>query len=937
MSVSFTRRDVGYTLISRFEEGLRDFVALRLPFLFSNYQDGFPTGILTKALDRAGEQRPDNLRDLLEYTDFPDLKEIVCYKNAFARYFPPDTINTADFSIHMDRLYELRCKIAHIRNYFTSLDLDSLIDSVRLIALHLESPGEDIRDFLMSLEKDPGSVVAALPATFVTEETSASAVPNNVPTPDYEYEGGFVGRDDDIRAVTKLLDKSLHKVVTISGAGGVGKTALALRTLQKLLERQTSPFDGIVWLSAKETKLSYLGIEDIEPTVKTYEELLDTIAEVMGFDTVSDSLAAKQAHVETIFELHNCILIAIDNLETVTDESVRNFILEPHAKIKILITSRKGLGQVERRYELKQLKEKEAIYLFRQIAKDKGLDGLVRLDDATIKTYVSRISYYPLAIKWVLGQVAIGKDIHHVIESIDERTNDISHFCFEQIYSELSHPAKRIVCALSLFDEPPSPGVLSFVVNVNQEDFEDGVQELILVSLVIPEQYKNEQNEIASRYSLLSLTRGYVRKQLDNESLVKRNLEERLRTVEITVEEAERAQKQYRFALSNMGATTEEEKVAAMLAQTAFQKYQGGRYLEAGEDYRRACKIAPRFASLYRNWAVMESQEGHIVEADTLLEKASKLKPDDPQVWLTWGNIKRKSDKVRDALDKYQKAYALAPDDVVVLNALGQARTRLGEYEKADGLFRAAIEKEGKDASKRHLIINWCSLADNLARWAETLDKDRRRDEAEAKYIEALGYCQRAVDLDVTDTKSLDLLRHILINAGYFYRPSDPDKAVSFFRKAMVPNPQRFREIQDTVVAGIAAAKILFRNGKLQEAKEVYTTKLRRLVSRLRNRPKVQDRAEFFWEELYNVRAFVNGVILRMHPDRGFCVIKKNDGSGETYLGHVKSFYPKLESLKGLEVGMEVWFVPKEMLTEEGLKKQATYIKVAGSEADEND
>jgi hypothetical protein len=242
---------------------------------------------------------------------------------------------------------------------------------------------------------------------------------------------------------------------------------------------------------------------------------------------------------------------------------------------------------------------------------------------------------------------------------------------------------------------------------------------------------------------------------------------------------------------------------------------------------------------------------------------------------------------------------------------------------------------EGQDTSKRHLIINWCSLADNLARWAEVLDRDRKKDEAEAKHLEALLYCQRAVELDVTDLKSVASLRHILISAGYFYKATDPNKAESFFMKAMVRNPQRFREIVDTVVAGVEAAKILFRSGKVQEAKEVYTPTLRRLVSRLRGRPKVQDRAEFFWEELYNARAFVGGVIVRTEPERGFCVFKRHDGGGEKYLGHVTGFYPPRESLKGLEVGLEVRFVPKEMLTDDGLKKQATFIQVSASEADE--
>ena len=451
----------------------------------------------------------------------------------------------------------------------------------------------------------------------------------------------------------------------------------------------------------------------------------------MEFGAPNDSVEQKEADVETIFEYFNCILIVIDNLETITDERIINFILDAHLKTKFLITSRKGLGQVERRYELRQLKEKDAIYLFRQIVRDKNMESLQKLDDEIIKSYVKKVSCYPLAIKWLIGQVAIGKDINLVIDSINEDTSDISRFCFDQIYSNLSYKAKKILCALSCFDDFPSGGVLKYVVDMKQTDFEDGIQELILVSLVIPEQFKNSQNEIASRFVLLSLTRGYVRQQLDNDPLLKRDIEERLHTVHLTIEEADRAKNQYRFSLSNLGATTEEEKVAAMIAHTAFQKYQLGRYEEAVEDYRRACEIAPRFSSLYRNWAVMESQERHAVEADKLMEKATQLNPNDAQTWLTWGNMKRKGDKVKEALEFYQKAHRLSPNDYVILNALGQAKGRLGEYAEADKLFRLALQKESTGSQRKHEIINYSSIADNLRRWAEADISDRNLQEAE--------------------------------------------------------------------------------------------------------------------------------------------------------------------------------------------------------------
>jgi tetratricopeptide (TPR) repeat protein/GTPase SAR1 family protein len=931
--MNLIRRDVGYTIVSRFEEAFRQFLTDKLPIHFMNFEKGIPSGIVEKVKKRISQNGSDEADDFLENTDFSDLPEIICFNGMYNIYFPDVKISQSEFQSLMVDLYELRCKIAHVRQYFTSIDLDKLSEISKLIAPNLGVFGQEFLTFMQELNENPEKVVIPTPVEFLCDSDPILAtIPNNVPTPDYEFEGGFVGRDDDIRRVLNLLDGDLHRVITISGAGGVGKTALALQIVYKYLKKGNySPFDGIIWLSAKETKLSYLGIEDIEPTIKSYEQLLDTIMGVMGFEQLDNAIEEKETDVKTLFDLHNCILIVIDNLETIRDESIINFILDAHPKTKILITSRTGLGQVERRYELKQLKEKEALSLFRFISRDKRLDSLLVLDDDTIKGYIRKVACFPLAIKWVIGQVAIGKDINSVVSSISETTSDISRFCFEQIYNDLSLFAKKLLCTLSMFDEPPSSGILDYVLNIPHQDFEDSIRELILVSLVIPEQYKTEQNEIASRYALLSLTRGDVRQQLDKDPILKRDILERLQTVQTVVEEAERAKKQYRFSLFNLGATTEEEKIAAMIAQTAFQKYQTGRYAYAVEDYKHAIKIAPRFASIYRNWAVMESQEGHSVEADQLMKKATELSPNDPQIWLTWGNIKRKEDKVKDALSKYEYAYKLSPEDGVVLNSLGQAKARLGEYEEADRLFRLAIQKKAPGDTVRHKIINLSSLADNLTSWADSLETGRDYKTAQEKLKEALDMCNQVIELDKSDTKSQDIFRHTLISLAFLYRRMGEDTlAISCFRQAIVNKPvrlMRYREAKDTATAALHAAKILYKTGETEQAKEIFSPDLRHIREPLRSHPKLQDEFVSFWNELYNTPSAIKGKIIRVDTNRRFVIIESLASPGLTFLGYINNFETQPDQISLSMLDKAVSFVSTETNTTSGIRKEAKAIK----------
>jgi len=917
----FNRRDIGYFVISRFEEAFRSFLSDKLQVFFGNYLDGIADDIVRRTKDRTEKTDWDNLSDFLEDIDFPDLKQIVCKKGMFPKYFPNIDVSKDKFQLYMDELYNLRCKIAHIRNYFTSLDLDKLFELTGIIASHFENYSEDFKKTINILKEHPEDVVIPIPPDFICDDFETIGILNNIPIPDYEYEGGFVGRTEDIKKIISLI--RARQVVTISGAGGVGKTALALRIIQELSNKEPDLFDGIIWMSAKEARLSYLGIEDIEPTIKDYEELLYIIAEVMGFGDIRKPILEREEDVKTIFELCDCILIVIDNLETISDERIINFVLDAHPKIKILITSRKGLGQVERRYNLKQLKEKEAIYLFRQVARDKNLDSLARLDDNTISSYVKKVACYPLAIKWIIGHAAIGEDINIVIKSIDETKSDISLFCFEQIFNSLSNDAKKIICALSVFDDPPAAGVLKYVVELPQDNFVDGIRDLILVSLIIPESYETEKHEIISQYSLLSLTRGYVRQQLDKDTILKRDIEERLRTVQSTIEEATRAKKGYRFTLANLGATTEAEKIAAVIALTAWQKYQAGNYLDAVEEYKRAISIAPGFSALYRNWAVVESQEYHHKETDDLMAEAAKLNPSDPLIWLTWGNIKRKGDRIQEAEKYYNKAYKLSPNDPVILNSLGQAKCRLGEHAEADKLFRGALQKKVSGSSIRHEIINYSSIADNLRRWAEALIKDRNYEEAEKKLFEAHKNITKVVELNKRDTKSQDLMRRILINLGFFYKGAgDSQKALKYFTDAFVDNAWSYKQKRDKIISAFQIIKIYFKEGNLDMANKYITNDLFKMLKS----PDLKKELYVYKKLIEKKRDFQKGKIINVDPIRGYTIIESLSTPRNTYLGHISCFLKNLDLSSVNIIGNIVGFTREESETKGKSKKLAKNI-----------
>ena len=925
------RRDAGYTIVSRFEESFRQFVIEKIGNISINFFDLIPNGVIKKANERGNTTEWPDLNDFFNNIDLIDLKEIVLYKNNF-NDFTDNKIDKSDFILYFDEIYQLRCKIAHIKGFFTSIDLDKLIELTKIFS--------DIthdQDFILLLKEiysNPSSVIIKIPIDFIHDFISDSGIIHNLPTPDYEYEGGFVGRDEDRKKIIGLLKSEKFPVVTITGAGGVGKTSLALKVIQDLTERSDNKiFDSIVWLSAKENRLSPLGIEDIEPTLKSYEELLDTLIQLFGFSSelICSSIESKEELTKNIISLNDRMLVVIDNLETITDERIINFIIEAPGNVKFLVTSRKGIGEVERRHVLKELKLKEAIYLFRQLSKDKQLDYLVKLGDELIGKYVSKVSYYPLAIKWVIGQVARGKDINKVIESIHNDESDISKFCFEQIYNSLPESCKRILFTLSLMSDTPTSSILQHITEIDDVSFEDSIEQLILVSFVIPEQFQGENKEIVTKFNLLPLTKGFTRLQLHKLHELREYLNSRIIDIESIVSESDRAKKEYKHSLFNFGAKTDEEKVATIIAQTAFQKYQSGFYDQAVEDYKRAIKTAPKFASLYRNWGVMESYEDHLQEANRLMEKAAELNSKDPQIFLLWGNIFRKGGKFLDAHEKYQLAYDLAKDDPIVLNAFGQAKSRLGFFEEADKLLKASLNYDGFQSIK-HEIINRTSISENFINWGDMLVRDKNLELALEKYNEAINCCLFALNSNARDSKIYTTLTKALLKKGHLYlQNKDYGEFVACHESIINSTDKTFKHSLFKITALVDLIEYYLKLSNYFSA-EYYYSILNRdykqsLILKQPKFFKLQERVSKI-KTVFEGKDASNGIIERISRFGGYVIIR-DVKSNLTYIGGCDDFIPAITLLDDNLIGLKVFFLKSIIKKNDAQKLTAKFIIIS--------
>jgi predicted ATPase/class 3 adenylate cyclase len=161
--------------------------------------------------------------------------------------------------------------------------------------------------------------IEGLPSEFAPL-ASLDARPNNLPlqlTP-------LVGRESDVDEVKGLVAK--HRLVTLLGSGGVGKTRLALQSAADLLDRYP---DG-VWFV------------DLAP-ISDPELVSSVVAQTLGITQAQDR-RVDETIPEWLKRKH--LLLILDNCEHLLDVGARlaEAIMRSCPDVSILTTSRQALG-----------------------------------------------------------------------------------------------------------------------------------------------------------------------------------------------------------------------------------------------------------------------------------------------------------------------------------------------------------------------------------------------------------------------------------------------------------------------------------------------------------------------------------------------------------------------------------------------------------------
>ena len=236
-------------------------------------------------------------------------------------------------------------------------------------------------------------------------------VASNLPTPITS----FIGREKEIGEVRKLLET--HRLVTLTGSGGVGKTRLAIKIAQISAKKFR---DGVFWVD-----LASLNDAGLVPQV---------VAKVFNLRAVTEH-SFENLLIELLGPMHS--LVVLDNCEhlIMACAQLAGLLLTECRNLKMLITSREALEILgETTWSVpslslpspgdvigESLSDFESIRLFVERAASVSTGFSLSVDNAAaVEQICTRLNGIPLAIELAAARVKM-MDPLEIAGRLDDR------------------------------------------------------------------------------------------------------------------------------------------------------------------------------------------------------------------------------------------------------------------------------------------------------------------------------------------------------------------------------------------------------------------------------------------------------------------------------------------------------------------------------------
>ncbi len=509
-------------------------------------------------------------------------------------------------------------------------------------------------------------------AEIAVKLTAENNVFHNLPTPLYNR---FIGRAEAIDKIIKALKNRRIFLISVSGIGGVGKSAVTIKTAEDLIELGNALFSYIIWVSAKRTYLTPEGIKAELQVFSNLVQLLDVILKMTGFlEYLKYTSPVKKQIVLEILSLDN-FLIIVDNFETLANPSEFLDFFEEIGdqcpETKIIITSRHQLGSSEKIIDLREFQYNEykdfIDYLFNEKFQ---IEGKIRSDE--IRLLFEITGGLPLATEFFVGQISkqntLQKILNHIKESEIGR-DSILEFSFNESFKLLSDEAKKVLFSISLLDKPNLNNIC-FLTGLDEFDVEETIEKLKNLSFI-----NVNYEESDTVYSILPLTKMFLEKNLDSNPALSSELNAK--------------QKEYEFITSVSKQMAEDEiehkftitsdNIAVRLARAAYFLASKGDFTKSEQYFNQALSYESSNSLVWYHWAIAERDFSNNVK-DDYFEKAIKYSTDNEKedILFEWGKTLASFNRHKESIDVLEKLVKRNSENKNAFHMIGKSYYQIG-------------------------------------------------------------------------------------------------------------------------------------------------------------------------------------------------------------------------------------------------------------------
>lgn len=651
----------------------------------------------------------------------------------------------------------IRVKCTH-KDYHSYLEeANFVLATVVIIAseLKLISP-------IQKKEKDNTTVDAKL------DKKQSIVLHSNIPKIDAAE---FIGREDKIEEVLNWLKSNRAAIISIDGIGGVGKSTLAIEVANRIISQKI--FNAVIWVSAKRDILTPDGIRSLEDkSFQNLEDLLDEILRVFKEeDSLKYNLQEKQKQVLKLLKENECVII-IDNLETITDQRIKEFLVARDfpSESKVLITSRKLLGEMEKAIFIKEftLEETKKFILSQlefQHYQRSVSEGLIQ----EIQNHTGGI---PLAIKVLIPLIIKGNLNLSNAEKYAKDT-EILNFCFDKVYTEiLNKTDKKLFCLFSLCPQSISESSLAYISRMDKKDFDISLSNLLNYSLIFNDTDNEDKSD--TYYKMLPLTKEF-------------GLTKRSEFPELTKDEVNKQYLKFiQESESNDEYTSSKKGLSINLAEQARRLALEGDIAEAELKFKKSIETDPECdysLYLYSIFAKEKQDYGHSLR---LITKAITICSDNPRYWMEYSYLLEEQGEFKKIEQVLTKALDKTNQNIQILQQLVKIKERLNKMKEAIEIAKKSIietpDSKGRFINSRFVY----AIMEGYWREGAQANRDNIKVEAINYWVKALNEYEELTKKGIVYINpGLEKQEKKIARAlGEIYENRDNSLALKYYEKA---------------------------------------------------------------------------------------------------------------------------------------------------------